>query len=495
MRSVYAIVKADILSAWRGFCKQTIQRPFSRLLFLIILPTVVFYSIKLINFIQKHPDTFSNNSDGYGSIIAISFTLLVMRNAGQTYRKAIRSSLVDTYLSHPITPRKIILSFLISLFFSNLILIVLSAVTIFLVLNFTNAELIFSYHFIKLIFLSTLFAPVFGFLLGTYGSLTPFFRKSLYLFVAILPLSSTILFLDQAHTQPSSSFNLFLLSGSTVSILLFLSDNVYLDSISSQQISTRVSKPTPHIFRLGWLNYFLDRKTAALVRKEIVNSLREKDAVGAYISTIFIGLFILFWIYTLGQPTEELGGETFYPTLLAFGIYIGALLQCTLVGASSIGIEGKRLWILKSLPIDSVSVLKGKAISIAILSLPGLLFIWLSTSYFANFSSKVTLFFGEMVILAILINTGLGMWAAGVFADFDSDNRGNPDFLTQFLLMGTSAFITGILMSISGAFLRGNTNFGLIMGASMCFLSYLIYYFGIQGGASAYRSFWADKYS
>ena len=148
-------------------------------MFLIIFPTVVFYSIKLINFIQKHPDTFSNNSDGYGSIIAISFTLLVMRNAGQTYRKAIRSSLVDTYLSHPITPRKIILSFLISLFFSNLILIVLSAVTIFLVLNFTNAELIFSYHFIKLIFLSTLFAPVFGFLLGTYGSLTPFFRKSL----------------------------------------------------------------------------------------------------------------------------------------------------------------------------------------------------------------------------------------------------------------------------------------------------------------------------
>ena len=80
MRSVYAIVKADILSAWRGFSKQTIQRPFSRFLFLIIFPTVVFYSIKLINFIQKNPDTFSNTSDGYGSIIAISFTILVMRN-------------------------------------------------------------------------------------------------------------------------------------------------------------------------------------------------------------------------------------------------------------------------------------------------------------------------------------------------------------------------------------------------------------------------------
>ena len=100
-----------------------------------------------------------------------------------------------------------------------------------------------------------------------------------------------------------------------------------------------------------------------------------------------------------------------------------------------------------------------------------------------------------MVLLAILINTGLGMWAAGVFADFDSNNRGNPDFLTQFFLMGTSAFITGILMAISGAFLQGNVNFGLVMGASMCFLSYLVYYFGIQGGASAYRSFWADKYS
>ena len=70
--------------------------------------------------------------------------------------------------------------------------------------------------------------------------------------------------------------------------------------------------------------------------------------------------------------------------------------------------------------------------------------------------------------------------------------------LMSIFILGSSSFggfITGILMSISGAFLRGNTNFGLIMGASMCFLSYLIYYFGIQGGASAYRSFWADKYS
>tara|TARA_Y100000588_G_C14258890_1_gene926715 strand:- start:1801 stop:3288 length:1488 start_codon:yes stop_codon:yes gene_type:complete len=495
MRSVYAIAKADLLSSWRGFCTQTIQRPLSRLLFLIILPTVVFYSIKLINFIERQPEMFGDSSDGYGSIIAISFTILVIRNAGQTYRKAIRSSLVDTYLSHPISSRKIILGFLISLLFSNLSLILLSTVTILAVINFTNESIFFPSDFINLIFLSTIFAPIFGFLLSIYSSITPFFRKSLYLFVIILPLSSTILFLDQAHTDPSSSFNLFLLSSSTVSILLFLSDKLYIDSILSQQISTRVSKPTPHIFRLGWLNYFLNRKTSALVRKEIVNSLREKDAVGAYISTIFIGLFILFWVYTIGKPTEDLGGESFYPTLLALGIYIGALLQCTLVGASSIGIEGKRLWILKSLPIDSVSVLKGKAISIAILSLPGLLFIWLSTSYFANFSVKVTLFFGEMVILAILINTGLGMWAAGVFADFDSNNRGNPDFLTQFLLMGTSAFITGILMAISGAFLQGNVNFGLIIGASMCFLSYLIYYFGIQGGASAYRSFWSDKYS
>ena len=117
MRSVYAIAKADLLSSWRGFCTQTIQRPLSRLLFLIILPTVVFYSIKLINFIERQPEMFGDSSDGYGSIIAISFTILVIRNAGQTYRKAIRSSLVDTYLSHPISSRKIILGFLISLLF------------------------------------------------------------------------------------------------------------------------------------------------------------------------------------------------------------------------------------------------------------------------------------------------------------------------------------------------------------------------------------------
>ena len=118
-----------------------------------------------------------------------------------------------------------------------------------------------------------------------------------------------------------------------------------------------------------------------------------------HFSTFSLAFILVFWWFKVGIPNEPLGDlptTLYYPGMLAMSLYMGALLQCTMLGSTILGVEGKRMWIMKSNPVESVLIMKGKATALVMMALPGLIAIWIPICILAQFPLKVTLIFWSM---------------------------------------------------------------------------------------------------
>ena len=121
-------------------------------------------------------------------------------------------------------------------------------------------------------------------------------------------------------------------------------------------------------------------RAASFCSIEVTSSIRVRDGLSSALSTFSIAGILIFWWFKVGMPTEPVGDlppKLYYPGMLAISLYMGALLQCTMLGSTMLGVEGKRLWIMKSNPVESLLIMKGKAAALLIMSIPGLLSIWI----------------------------------------------------------------------------------------------------------------------
>ncbi len=104
------------------------------------------------------------------------------------------------------------------------------------------------------------------------------------------------------------------------------------------------------------------------------------------------------------------------------------------------------------------------------------------------------MFFGMCLLILTFSNTGLGVWAGSAFANFDESDRGNPDILVQFMLMGTSALFSSILLILPATVMLIQHDLGLFAGIVFMAASFGILLAGVRAAASSYRSIFIDSY-
>ena len=74
-----------------------------------------------MNFVIQNPQLFPEGSnEGYGTILLVYFSLFTLRSAGITYRKIVKSKIMDMYLVQPVVPRSIMLGQFFSVLIPNL---------------------------------------------------------------------------------------------------------------------------------------------------------------------------------------------------------------------------------------------------------------------------------------------------------------------------------------------------------------------------------------
>ena len=499
--SAAAICRAELRSGWRRFAHSVGRRPLATAVMGALALLMVLVGVRIIAFVAMRPEQFPD--EGYGTILLLLFVLLLLRSAGMTQRHALRAREVDLYLTQPVATRSVMLGQFGAVALGATALVALGVALSLLVRWGAGIPLVIPAVFWTLLALFALLAPLCGFLFSVLGNLQPMSRKLRYL-ATLAPLLMLLMYLaSYAHTAPAlvqqvSAAALLLLLG-----YLWLADGLYLDAVAAQRLATGTTLKW-RVMELRWLRRLVGRRVAAVARKEITSAIRERDFLTATLSTLSISAILIFWYYQTGIPSEEVGDlapHHYYPGLLALALYMAALLQCTLVGAALLGIEGRRLWVLKGLPVDSRTVMQGKGLGLLLLALPGIVLVWLPLPLAAGFPWQVTLFFGEIAIALTLANAGLGLWAGAAFASFDEHDRGNPDVLTQFMLIGASAFMSALLVLLPAAVmlmysLPDGTRYGLglVAGALFALCGYGIYRLGVRSAADVYRTIWIDSY-
>ena len=498
MSITYSIFEAEFKSSIRRNLESVKKRFVSTMLIGLLGLIFSFACIRIIKIVIDNPGLFPEGSnEGYGTILVIFFALFTLRSAGRTYRRIIKSKIMDMYLVQPLHARLIMNGMLWSIIVPNFILSIFLLIVFVLGNYVTNTNIPLPSEFLILFLLFAILSPICGFLFSIVGSLHPFSRKLKYL-LTISPLLLILMFIaNVSHTAPNLAIGISSASLFVMVIFCYNMDKIFVEALQSHKVNFSSHKNPLRLLKFYWLRFALGERAASICSKEVTSSIRERDVLSSALSTFSIAIILVFWWFKVGMPSEPVGNlppKLYYPGMLAISMYMGALLQCTMLGSTMLGVEGKRMWIMKSNPVESILIMKGKAAALVIMSIPGLLSIWIPICILADFPLKVSLFFGECILILIFCNTGLGMWSGSAFANFDESDRGNPDILVQFMLMGTSALLSAIFLVLPATVMLYNHNLGLFAGFIFIVVAYGILVAGIRTGASAYRTIYIDSY-
>ena len=498
MSITYAIFEAEFKSSLRRNI-QTLQKRIAGTFFIFFIGLIFsFACIRLAKFVIDNPQLFPEGSnEGYGTILLIFFALFTLRTTGTTYRRIIKSKRMELHLAQPISPRQIMLGMFYSVLAPNLFISV-SLLSIFSVGNIVvNTDIVLTKEFLILYFLFTILSALSGYMFSIVGALHPFSRKFTFLATLAPILIVLMLVANESHIYPDYAIAISVLCMFVLFIFFYYMDTIFIEALESYKVNSSSHKNTVRILKFRWLNLILGNRSSSICSKEVISSIRERDVLSSAFSTFSIAFILVFWWFKVGLPSEPIGDlppTLYYPGMLAISLYMGALLQCTMLGSTILGVEGKRLWIMKSNPVESILIMKGKAAALVMMALPGLIAIWLPICLLAQFPVKVTIFFGECLLILLFCNTGLGIWAGSAFANFDESDRGNPDILVQFMLMGTSALFSSIILILPSTVMLWDHNIGLIAGLIFVVVAFGIMFAGIRSAASAYRYIFIDSY-
>ena len=123
MNASYAIFEAEFRTSLRSSF-QSLKKRFASTFFIFILGIIFsFACIRLMNFVIQNPELFPEGSnEGYGTILLVYFSLFTLRSAGITYRKIVKSRIMDLYLVQPLVPRSIMLGQFFSVLIPNVLI-------------------------------------------------------------------------------------------------------------------------------------------------------------------------------------------------------------------------------------------------------------------------------------------------------------------------------------------------------------------------------------
>lgn len=498
MSAAYSIFEAEFRSFLRRNTQALSKRLFGTIIIALLGLLFSFACIRLVKFVIDNPELFPEGSnEGYGTILLIFFALFTLRSAGITYRRIIKSKRMELHLVQPISPRQIMFGMFLSILIPNMLLATLLFLVFYIGNIVTNSNIDLSNEFLGLFFLFTILSALSGYMFSIVGALYPFSRKMTFLLTLSPILVVLMLVANGSHSYPNEALAITSICLLLLLIYFYNMDRIFIEALESYKIHSSSHKNPIRILQFKWLGSLLGTRVSSICSKEVISSIREKDVLSSAFSTFSIAFILVFWWFKMGIPSEPIGdlpSSLYYPGMLAISMYMGALLQCTMLGSTMLGVEGKRMWIMKSNPVESILIMKGKASALIMMALPGLIAIWLPICILAGFPLKVTLFFGECVLILLFCNTGLGIWAGSAFANFEESDRGNPDILVQFMLMGTSAFISSIILILPATVMLWNHDLGLFAGLIFSFVSFGILFAGIRAASSSYKSIFIDSY-
>ena len=454
--------------------------------------------------------------------MAASSILSVMSSVSKVNKTIFNSDDYNILLSLPIKKSTIISSKIILLYISNLVFTLLLMFPAYLA-YILKVDVALSFHFYYLItlFLIPVVPTVIGSIIGSLlSSITSRFKYknfvnvflNLVLFLGVYALSYRV--------QSLTTIDLANLSDSFVSKInnIYPLSKMYLNIIQNESLYNfilfvLISIIIYELFKYSLVKYF-DNINSKLSAVTIVNEYKDSDVkqnsklislykkeLKRYFSSplyvlntalgcvILIIALIVFAIY----GSESLDALLDIPNLSNYLILYGPLVFCAFCALScttnsSISLEGKNIWILKSLPVTVKEIFLSKIMVNLTILYPTILIGSILITYIANLT-----FINFLLLLFVpgifsLFISGTGILTNLYFPDFEWKNEVKP--IKQSISVVVSLAI-GFALSLIPIFIKLNINnmlYSFIYGLFLILITYILYRILFTKGKKLFKS-------
>lgn len=158
-------------------------------------------------------------------------------------------------------------------------------------------------------------------------------------------------------------------------------------------------------------------------------------------------------------------------------LFLMATIGLSTTTSSSISLEGQQLWIIKSLPIDTMMIFKAKCAINFILFAPFAVLNVIVLSFFLKLKLTILLFYIIFIVLYISFMSMLGLIVNLLYPNFNWKNemtvikQSLPSFIIMIQSLATSIIIGYLLFQTSGNMLVIYAVFSLIVfGNVVCYV-------------------------
>ena len=267
------------------------------------------------------------------------------------------------------------------------------------------------------------------------------------------------------------------------------------------------------LFKFGLVKFF-DNINSKLSEVTIINKYREKDvkvssklyalykkeikryfssslyvmntAIGCIMLLLVLGAFAIFGGDTINKLLEipELSNYLVFYGPLVFGVF--CVISCTT--NSSISLEGKNLWILKSLPINIKDIFISKIMVNLTILFPTILIASIMLAFISHLNVIQYLILLFTPVMYALFISGCGLLINLFFPDFNWTNE--VKVIKQSIAVLASLAV-GMLVAMAPLFIRIDINktlYSFLVGVIVLFLTIILYYILFNKGKRIFKS-------
>jgi len=401
--------------------------------------------LSMVEFLADLDELLLNPSQG--NVLFSIFFFFAAKSSAETVEGVLRDKAQKHYFSSPLDPDSIFYSKLLRVWFYNLLLFGIAMSVVSLVVGIWNIKLPINRPFIILLYFLIVLAPLIGFNISVVSHVKDRWLKKINLVLAGQMITLTAIVL---HTGLSSFYQLlylFLILGASLVIAVFLGAPLYEEVWSSTSQNTESSNLHGEGLKLP---KFISKSTRLVAEAEFKRRWRRRQVPGSLIVVTTMGLGLILIYSSLG-PRPDLGlglGKYFYPSLIAMTAFLAVVIHTLIPSLNLFSRDGVRLWCVYTIPKEMRNIASGKALAVFMTSpiiiltialpLPIILDYPLSFILFSVFSSSVFIF----------LMSGIGIWAAAKFPNFNESTKGAPDIITMYSMIMLALVLSVIFLAV-----------------------------------------------
>ncbi|MEM3342133.1 MAG: hypothetical protein QW728_05525, partial [Thermoplasmata archaeon] len=448
LKNIYYVYSGDVVQGFRSLTEDFLKHKILMLFFFIINLAAFYMALRLVkSFIDQNLGLVSSND-----LKIIFFLLMTGRVSISTYHEFLRNRQISNLITIPISISEVLWGK-----FLYMLLTTIGITEVFIIITtvlnqMPRLRIFIPFHFVLDLFLLSAAAVCIGFVFSILSSFVPLWRRLVAMALYGQLLTAVYVIYSKLSISWQMRSSLILLITLIAFVSVGYSFRYFLDCWNLETYTYFKTGRRPLVlFLFKPLLSILNNETAHLLEKEIVINIRKRETVATLVTITMLSFLLVFMYYNMEivitQSKRYVEGTMEF--ILAIGIYLAAILGCSMPALGFISKEGKSYWILRTLPLDETRILFTKLAANLLLNFPAVFLISLPVPILSGYPAYKLIFFPLITMAVFLSCSAVGLYFGVFFPNFDETKEGAPSLIIMYVSTIFCFIYSVILMSIA----------------------------------------------